>query len=102
MQKKGYEIITANWRFQKGELDIITKQHNQLVIVEVKTRTSEEFESPKEAVTIPKQKRIVKAVYAYIQEKIIDLQCRFDVVSVLIQGSKIDVEHIEDTFSPML
>ena len=102
LQKKGYEIITANWRFQKAEIDIITTYKNQLVIVEVKTRTSEEFESPKEAVTIPKQKRIVKATDAYIQEKNIDLECRFDIVSVLIQGNKINVEHIEDAFSPML
>jgi len=60
-----------------------------LITVEVKTRTSEEFESPKEAATIPKQKRIVKAADAYIQEKNIDLECRFDIVSVLIHGSKI-------------
>ena len=102
LTKKGYDIITQNWRFQKAEIDIITKYKGQIVIVEVKTRTSLEFENPKEAVTVAKQKRIVKAADAYIQEQNIDLECRFDIVSVLIQGSKVDVEHIEDAFSPML
>lgn len=102
LAKKGYDIITQNWRFQKAEIDIITKYKGQIVIVEVKTRTSLEFENPKEAVTVAKQKRIVKAADAYIQEQNIDLECRFDIVSVLIQGSKVDVEHIEDAFSPML
>jgi putative endonuclease len=102
LAKKGYDIVTQNWRFQKAEIDIIAKHENQIVIVEVKTRTSLEFENPKEAVTIPKQKRIVKAADAFIQEQNIDLECRFDIVSVLIQGKKTDIEHIEDAFGPLL
>ncbi|MBL4708002.1 MAG: YraN family protein [Flavobacteriales bacterium] len=102
LQKKAYVILESNWWFQKAEIDIITKFGNQLVIVEVKTRTSEEFESPKEAVTIAKQKRIVKAADAFIQERDIDLECRFDIVSVLLQGNQITIEHIEDAFSAML
>jgi putative endonuclease len=73
-----------------------------LIVVEVKTRTSREFESPKEAVTIKKQKHIVRAADAYIQQFDIDLECRFDIVSVLIEGNNIDIEHIEDAFYPML
>tara|TARA_B110000046_G_scaffold140743_1_gene147315 strand:+ start:1336 stop:1524 length:189 start_codon:yes stop_codon:yes gene_type:complete len=61
-----------------------------------------EFENLKEAVTTPKQKRIVKAADAFIQEQNIDLECRFDIVSVLIQGKKMEIEHIEDAFSLML
>ena len=102
LQKVGYEIIALNWRFQKAEIDIIAKDSNDLVIVEVKTRTSEEFENPKEAVTIAKQRRIVKAADAFIQENEIDLECRFDIVSILIIGKKIEIEHIKDAFYPML
>lgn len=102
LEKKGYEIVVTNWRYQKAEIDIICFYKNQLVVVEVKTRTSEEFENPKEAVTIPKQKRIVKAADAFIQERNIDMECRFDIVSVLILGSKTRIEHVEDAFSAML
>lgn len=102
LKEKGYTVLEKNWRFQKAEIDLITTLENQLVVVEVKTRTSEEFESPKEAVTIAKQKRIVKAADAYIQAKEIDLECRFDIVSVLIQGKKVSIEHIENAFSAML
>lgn len=102
LQKKGYKTVTQNWRFGKAEIDIISTYKNQVIITEVKTRTSEEFENPKEAVTIPKQKRIVKAADAFIQGQNIDLECRFDIVSVLIKNGKVTVEHIEDAFSPML
>ncbi len=61
-----------------------------------------EFENLKVAVTTPKQKRIVKAADAFIQEQNIDLECRVDIVSVLIQGKKMEIEHIEDAFSLML
>lgn len=100
--KKGYKIIERNWRFRKAELDMIAKIGNQLVVVEVKTRTSEHFENPKEAVTITKQRNIVRATDAYIQEKEIDLECRFDIVSVLILNEKVSIEHIEDAFYPLL
>lgn len=102
LSEKGYQIVECNWRFKKAEIDIIAHFKNQLVIVEVKTRTSEEFESPKEAVTISKQKNIVKAADAYIQERDIDLECRFDVVSVLMLPDQTKIEHIEDAFYPML
>lgn len=102
LKKKGYKVIEINWRYKKAEIDLITQKDDLLVVVEVKTRTSEEFENPKEAVTIGKQKNIVKAADAYIQEKEIDLECRFDVVSVLILAEKITVEHIEDAFHPLL
>ena len=100
LRKKGYEIKAVNWRFQKAEIDVICFHENLIVIVEVKTRTSTEFENPKEAVTIPKQKRIVNAANHYIESSNIELECRFDIISVLILGKKVDVEHIEDAFSP--
>ena len=102
LQKKGYEILETNWRFQKAEIDIIVRDKKELVIVEVKTRTSTEFENPKEAVTIGKQKNIVKAADAFIQERDIDLECRFDIVSVLILKNKTEIEHIKEAFYPLL
>lgn len=102
LREKGYHVRETNWLYRKAELDLVTEFEDQLVVVEVKTRTSREFESPKEAVTIKKQKHIVRAADAYIQQFDIDMECRFDIVSVLIQGNEIEIEHIEDAFYPML
>lgn len=99
---KGYNILALNWRFKKAEIDIIAQQKETLVIVEVKTRTSIDFERPQEAVTISKQRHLVRAADAYIQENEIDLECRFDVISVLILNQKVEIEHIEDAFMPLL
>ncbi|MEQ8908402.1 MAG: YraN family protein [Vicingaceae bacterium] len=98
----GYKILEQNWRYKKAEIDIIAQLKNTLVIVEVKTRTSRDFERPQDAVTISKQRHLVRAADAYIQEFDIDLECRFDVISVLIEGPNIDLEHIEEAFVPLL
>ena len=102
LQKQGYKIEAINWRYKKAEIDIMAWKDDYFVVVEVKTRTSTEFESPKEAVTLGKQKHLVRAADAYIQEKEIEKECRFDVVSVLIQNNNVSIEHIEDAFQPLL
>lgn len=100
--KKGHRILERNWRFQKAELDVVSVYENYLVITEVKTRSSNAFENPKEAVTISKQKHIIRATDAFIQQKNIDLECRFDIISVLLVNEKQTIEHIEDAFYPTL
>jgi putative endonuclease len=102
LREKGYHVRETNWRFKKAEIDIIAEHKEQIVVVEVKTRTSKEFERPQEAVTITKQKHLVRAADAYIQEYNIDLECRFDIISVLIFKGETEIEHIEDAFYPML
>ncbi len=102
LQELGYEILDLNWRYKKAEIDIVAQNKQMLVIVEVKTRTSKEFERPQDAVTLAKQKHLIRAADAYIQEREIDLECRFDIVSVLMQGEKTEVEHIEEAFVPLL
>ena len=100
--EKGYEIRHSNWRYKKYEVDIIAKQNNLLVVVEVKTRSNDYFENPKEAVTIKKQKLIINATEAYIIEYDIDSEVRFDVISVILATNKMEIEHIEDAFQPSL
>ncbi len=100
--QQGYKVRHANWRFKKNEIDIITEKNNLLVVIEVKTRSNDYFESPKEAVTRTKQKYIITATEAYIQEFAIDMEVRFDIVSVLISGNQQKIEHIKDAFQPSL
>lgn len=100
--QKGYQLRQLNWRYRKNEIDIIAEKNNLLVVVEVKTRTSEYFENPKEAVTRKKQRFIIQAADAYIVENDIDIETRFDIVAVTIINHKTEIEHIEDAFQPSL
>lgn len=100
--RNDYKVLCRNWQYRKCELDIIAEKDGMLVVVEVKTRSSIEFESPKEAITLRKQKQIILGTNAYIEENDIHLECRFDVVSVLILKEKVEIELIEDAFIPLL
>ncbi len=100
LRKNGYKILDVNWRYNYKEIDIVAKKEDMMVFVEVKTRSTLAFELPQEAVTIKKQKNLVFAAEAYIQEKEIELPSRFDIVSVLASEPPKILEHIEDAFAP--
>ncbi|MFO7842957.1 MAG: YraN family protein [Bacteroidales bacterium] len=102
LKSNQYTIKETNWRFRKNEIDIIAEKDNLLVVVEVKTRTSEYFENPKEAVTRKKQKFIIQAADAYVQENKIDMETQFDIVAVTIINGQTNIEHIQDAFQPSL
>lgn len=98
--QNGYEILDINWQYMHKEIDIVARKNKTMVFVEVKTRASLNFELPKEAVTIRKQKNLVFAADAYLQEYDIDLPSRFDIVSVYAQEPPKILEHLKDAFSP--
>ena len=102
LRRKGYKILDVNWYYKKKELDIVARQNDTLVVIEVKTRKKDGFESPKEAVTRKKQRMIIKAANAYVTENEMDLEVRFDIVEVIISGKMHEIEHIEDAFYPLL
>jgi putative endonuclease len=98
LQKKGYEVVERNYRFQKNEIDIIAKFGNNLIIVEVKTRQTAEIGEPWRAVTKSKQKQIIKVANQYVQANQIDLDVRFDIVSIVHNSYRTEIEHIEGAF----
>lgn len=100
-QEAKLKIRHRNWFSGHRELDIVAEDDNFIVFIEVKTRTSEEIEDPKEAVTINKQKNIICAAEAYYEEFDIEKDSRFDIVSVLIRDNKAIIEHTEDAFTPL-
>ena len=69
LSEKGYEILERNWRNRHKEIDIIAKDGNELVIVEVKTRQNDEHGEPDLAVTLPKQTRLIYAANAYMDAR---------------------------------
>ena len=87
--------------FMKNIVEFAQKEE-WIVIVEVKTRRLNAVERPQDAVTIGKQRRIVRAANAYIQEHEIDLECRFDVISVIIDSGRHEIEHLEGAFQPLV
>lgn len=88
-----------NYRYQKAEIDIIAKFKNQIVIVEVKARSTDVFIEPHEAVNKKKIKLITSAANQFLEENNIDLETRFDIISILSTPNKpLQIEHIEDAF----
>jgi putative endonuclease len=91
LKKKGYEIIETNYRRPEGEIDIITKQQNTLVFVEVRTRSSRQFGTPEESITQIKKERLRALAERYRQEhEELPDNWRIDVVAIEMgQGGKI-------------
>jgi len=95
---KGYNIRHINWHIGKLELDIVAEKDDWLVVIEVKTRSTETFEHPEEAITKKKIRNIVNATHEYIIQFDWQGETRFDVISVIPHGQEFLIEHIEDAF----
>lgn len=100
LKNLGYEIIEQNYHFGHGEIDIIVKDKETLVFVEVKYRKNLEFGPPELSIPISKQKQIRKTAEAYLYEKEIkDQTCRIDVIAILhLKDSKPQINHILNAF----
>jgi putative endonuclease len=97
LTQKGYHILARNFRVNGGEIDIIAKQRNTLVIVEVKQRASCAFGGPLAAITAAKQQRITRttAQFIKINKGLRYDAIRFDVICILAGK----IEHIEHAFT---
>ena len=99
LKKQGYRIVEQNYRSKVGEIDIIAREKQSLVFVEVKTRSSGSFGSPKWAITPKKQKAISMAALYYLKmTNQNDVDARFDVVSILLQGEDTQIELVRNAF----
>ena len=97
---KGYEILERNWRNIHKEIDIIARDGRDLVVVEVKTRQSDENGEPDMAVTRQKQTRLISAANAYLFQNKLDINTRFDIISIIMKDNSPVINHIEDAFLP--
>ncbi|MBN1780669.1 YraN family protein [bacterium] len=96
-----YQIVVRNYRINRGEIDIIARDKNTLVFVEVKTGSSDRFGSPELWVDRRKQVQIGRLAVAYCTKNHIeDTDCRFDVVAVTLDGQEPGIEHFKDAFWP--
>jgi putative endonuclease len=98
LQKNEYSIVEKNYRFQKAEVDIIAQKENVLVIVEVKTRSTNYFGNPQDFVNPKKIKLLVSAIDNYVIENDLDIEIRFDIIAVLKNKENYKIHHIKDAF----
>jgi putative endonuclease len=97
--QKGLTILERNWRKGRTEIDIIATNGVFLIICEVKTRKNDRFGSPDESIDERKMDALAEAGAAYQEIKSLDLEFRFDVINILMDGEKlISIDHIEDAF----
>lgn len=99
LRKLGFKVLIRNYRVRGGEIDIIARQGNLLIFVEVKTRQSDDFAPPYRQVTFRKQKRLKRAAGVYMAHYDHRPQHRFDIVSIVWpdQGQP-QIEHIPAAF----
>jgi putative endonuclease len=99
LKKRGYRIIEKNYVCKMGEMDIIAKEKDTLVFIEVKTRTSTLFGPPQLAVNSSKQRQLSKVALNFLKEKQLeDVKARFDVVAILLVQKGEEIELIKDAF----
>ena len=98
-RRRGYELVARNWRCPLGELDLVLRRGDLVVVCEVKTRSGAAFGGGYEAVTWSKRRRLRRLAQVFVQRSAFAAaDIRFDVASVWIGDGGPDVEVFEDAF----
>ena len=101
LRSKGYSVLAENWRSGRNEIDVVARIGDTLVFVEVKTRSTDFFGEPSEAVSKAQQTRLIQAANDYMAEQELELEARFDVISIVSSSKETKIDHMEDAFFPM-
>jgi len=98
LKSGGYSIVEKNFRAGKSEIDLICQKGKLLVFVEVKTRSNTKFGNPESFVDEAKAAKVMEGAEAYIEINNWSEAIRFDIISIIIDGAKSEIEHFEDAF----
>lgn len=96
----GFTICAQNYRYRKAEVDIIARKDDLLVVAEVKARSSLYFGSPESFVSKKKINLLVMAVDAYIQQRNLAVEVRFDIISCSRNKGDWQLKHLPNAFYP--
>ncbi|MBR6285613.1 MAG: YraN family protein [Bacteroidaceae bacterium] len=96
----GYTLHERDWRVGHMDLDIIAEKDGEIVFVEVKTRQTDDYGSPEDAVTDKKMRNIINSADFYIKMHEIDRNVRFDIITLIGTKGNFRIEHIIDAFYP--
>ena len=99
LENKGYRILDRNWKLGDLELDIVAQQDDEVVFIEVKTRSSLAWGNPEDAVDELRKRRLTAAANAYIKFKRLDNPFRFDVIAIVLNNGEQTINHIEYAFT---
>ena len=94
----GYEVLARNYRFRRGEIDIIARKGRALVFIEVKTRKNINYGYPETFLSEQQQDRIHLAAEEYVLQKEWQGEVRFDIIAILWDGHEPTLDHFEDAF----
>jgi len=96
--KNGYRIHCQNYRYLKSEIDIIAQKEEVLSIVEVRARSNDQIIPIADTITSKKIKLLVTGANQYITENNLDLEARFDIITILKNKKIFKIEHLESAF----
>jgi len=97
LMEKGYEIVEHNYRYGQAEIDLIVRQKQLLVFVEVKTRRNADYGYPEEFVSARQRAQIIRAADHYIRQHDWQGNIRFDIIAILTEPA-LSIEHLTDAF----
>lgn len=99
LSKLGYKIVATKYRTRTGEIDIIAKDKEYMVFVEVKTRRSTVYGLPSEAVNFRKQQKIINTAMCFLNQRgLTDIACRFDILEIYLAQDAVECNHIINAF----
>jgi len=97
LMKQGYCILERDWKSGHRDIDLIARQNDTIVFIEVKTRRNRLFAEPEQAVDWRKRKNLRAAINHYVKYRRIDLPIRFDIITVIgYQGTAPEINHLQD------
>ncbi len=100
LRQKGYVVLDRNWRSGHKEIDIVARQGDTIVFVEVKARANIMYGNPEDAVTRRKMHLLVMAADAYLRHNLLDDEVRFDIITITGSVQKPHIRHYEHAFRP--
>lgn len=98
LRNRGYEILKQNFRHKRAEIDIISKQDDRLIFVEVKLRSKDDYGDPEQFVTKAQENRIIDAAEEFILAEGWHGDIRFDIIVIEQQEGEWVLEQFEDAF----
>jgi len=100
LESRGLEVVAYNWRCLYGEIDLVARNENQLIFVEVKTRKNDQYGLPENAITPKKKGHLVRSAMEYINRYAVTCEWRIDIVSIQrLADSNYEIEWFENAIT---
>lgn len=96
LQEHGLRLVMRNYSCKLGELDLIMRDGEQLVFVEVRSRRTGQHGTPLDTVTTTKQRRLIRTAEHYLQRYRVTRACRFDVIGITYHADRVEIDWVAD------